>query len=66
MITESNLTTKAAINSNFRKLLALVLVLVFALPTTNLPINRGQSDLEETINYSPKQGPAGTRVTISG
>jgi hypothetical protein len=66
MTNGSNLTAKAKINSNCRKLLVLAFVLCFALPTTNLPISGGQSDWEGTINYSPKQGPAGTRVIISG
>jgi len=66
MIGGSTLTTKPKISSNCHKLLVLAFVLVFALPTINLPIGAGQSDSGETIEYSPKQGPAGTRVTISG
>ncbi len=66
MITGSTLNSKAKISSNCCKLLVLAFVLVFALPTINLPISGGQSDWEGKIDYSPKQGPAGTRVTISG
>jgi hypothetical protein len=66
MTNGSNLTNKAKISSNCRKLLVLAFVLGFALPTTNLSISGGQIDAEGTIDYSPKQGPAGTQVTISG
>ncbi len=66
MITGSTLTSKAKISSNFRKLLVLAFVLVFALPTINLPTSGGQSGPDGTLDYYPKQGPAGTRVTISG